>query len=293
MTRKLQSTLEASGIEWPALRNHIPCMAHVIWLALGAFMSSLGVKGRTKSLEAHERDQQFGENESIEVGKSQRLQKESNARINKVSAMKPGLGKIIEKVCISWYFESPEADVLIAKNACCINYANTWSPKRVYWMSKSQSPHCSTSDYGCEDTLELYTGVARARLPFTGIHTRVASKSKIHSIPAPSPNWGWMDDCRVCHRSIEAISILDPLDVEEAYSHMASRYHSIQWHVWSHGWRDAILGQEEDSMEGRLVLRGEVSSTDAFQILRRSDSNDGHASSFRTHPWFLPQVAIV
>jgi len=44
MTRELQSTLEASGIEWPALRNHIPCMAHVIQLALGAFMSSLGVK---------------------------------------------------------------------------------------------------------------------------------------------------------------------------------------------------------------------------------------------------------
>jgi len=30
MTGELQSTLEASGIEWPALSNHIPCMAHVI-----------------------------------------------------------------------------------------------------------------------------------------------------------------------------------------------------------------------------------------------------------------------
>jgi hypothetical protein len=71
MTRELQSTLDVSGIEWPALRNHIPCMAHVIQLGLGAFMSSLGVKGRTKSWEAHERDQQFGENESIDIGKSQ------------------------------------------------------------------------------------------------------------------------------------------------------------------------------------------------------------------------------
>jgi len=62
MTCKLQSTLEASAIHWPASRKHIPCMAHVIQLALGAFMSSLGVKGRTKSWEAHERDQQFGEN---------------------------------------------------------------------------------------------------------------------------------------------------------------------------------------------------------------------------------------
>jgi len=76
-------------------------MAHAIQLALGALMSSLGVKGRTKSWEAHERNQQFGENESIDIGKSQRLQKEGNVSINKVSAMKPGLAKIIEKVRIS------------------------------------------------------------------------------------------------------------------------------------------------------------------------------------------------
>jgi len=174
MTRELQSTLEASGIEWPALRNHILCMAHVIQLALGAFMSSLGVKGHTKSWEAHERDQQFGENESIYIGKSQRFRKEGNARINNVSAMRPGLAKIIEKVRISWYFESPQADLHKAENACCINYANTWSLKRVYWLSKSQSPHCSTSDYGCEDPLALYSAVARARLPLMGIHQRVA-----------------------------------------------------------------------------------------------------------------------
>jgi len=101
MTPELQSTLEASRIEWPALRNHIPCMAHIMQLALGAFMSSLGVKGCTKSWEAHEHDQQCGENESIDIGNSQRLRKEGNARINKVSAMKSGLAKIIEKVRIS------------------------------------------------------------------------------------------------------------------------------------------------------------------------------------------------
>jgi hypothetical protein len=101
MTHKLQSTLEISGIEWAALRNHILCIAHVIQLALGAVMSSLGEKGHTKSLEAHERDQQCGENESIDIGKNQRLRKEGNARINKVSAMRPGLAKIIEKVHIS------------------------------------------------------------------------------------------------------------------------------------------------------------------------------------------------
>jgi len=34
----------------------------------------------------------------MDIGKSQRLRKEGNARINKVSAMKPGIAKIIEKV---------------------------------------------------------------------------------------------------------------------------------------------------------------------------------------------------
>jgi len=103
MTRELQSSLQASGIELAALTNHIPCMAHVIQLTLDAFMSSLGVKGHTKLWEAHERDQQFGENESTDIGKSQRLRTEGNARINMMSAMKPGLAMIIKKVRISRY----------------------------------------------------------------------------------------------------------------------------------------------------------------------------------------------
>jgi hypothetical protein len=97
MTRELQLTLATSGIEWSALRNHIPCMAHVIQLSLGAFMSSLGVKGRTKAWEAHERDEQFGENESGTTT-TQKLRKLGNARVAKVADMKPGLAKIIEKV---------------------------------------------------------------------------------------------------------------------------------------------------------------------------------------------------
>jgi hypothetical protein len=287
MTCELQSTLGASEIEWPALRNHIPCMAHVIQLALCAFMHSLGVKGRTKSWKAHERDQQFGENESIDIGKSQRLRKEGIARINKVLAMRSGLAKIIEKVRISWYFESPEADVHIAENACCINYGHTWSPKLVNWLSNSQSLHCSTSDKGCEDTLELYSGVARACLP------RMASESKIRWILATIHNSGWMDDCQQCHGSIVAISILHPLDIEEAYSHIASCYHSVPGHVPSHGWRDVSFGQDQDSMEGRLVLRYEVRSTEALQELHRSDSNDGHATDFRTKTRFIKDVAII
>jgi len=174
MTRELKSTHEASGIEWPALRNHIPCMARVIQLALGTFMSSLGVKGCTKCWEAHEPDQQFGENESVDIGKLQRLRKEGNAGINKVSAMKPGLVKIIEKVCISRYFESAETDLHIAENACCVDYANTRWSKRVQWLSKGQSPNRRTSDDGCEDLLELDLGFDQAHVPITWIPTRVA-----------------------------------------------------------------------------------------------------------------------
>jgi hypothetical protein len=142
-------------------------MAHVIQLALGALMCSLGVKGRNKSWEAHKRDQQLGENENLHVGNSQRLRKEGNARINKVSAMRTGLAKIIEKVCISTYFECAETDLQIAENAGCIDYTDTWSAKQVNRLPKSQSPDRSTTYYGCEDTLELNTRVARARLPIT------------------------------------------------------------------------------------------------------------------------------
>jgi len=53
-------------------------------------MRSLEVQGRTKSCEALERNQQFGENESTGFGKIQRLQKEGDARINKLLAMKAG-----------------------------------------------------------------------------------------------------------------------------------------------------------------------------------------------------------
>jgi len=195
MTCELQSTLDTSGIEWPALRNHILCMAHVIQLALGAFMSSLRVKGRTKSWEAHERNQQFGENEHIDIGKSQRLGKEGNARINKVSARRPALAKIIEIVRVSTYFGSPETDLHIAENACCTDYAATWLSRWVDWPSKRHSPHRSTTYYGCDDMLELDTGVASASLPSMGIYPRVALKSKIQRLPANFHNIGWMDHC--------------------------------------------------------------------------------------------------
>jgi hypothetical protein len=64
ITTDMQSTLEASGIQLPALRNHIPCMVHSIQLALSPFMGSLGVKGHTKSSYAQERREESDQNKA-------------------------------------------------------------------------------------------------------------------------------------------------------------------------------------------------------------------------------------
>jgi len=93
--------------------------------------------------------------------------------------------------------------------------------------------------------LELNTAVARALLPSMGIDTGLAPNSKIHWLPATFHNSRWMDHCEVCHGSIEAISILNPVDVEEAYSHIASHCHSVQSHVRSYGRHDASLAQKK------------------------------------------------
>jgi len=223
MTHKLRWMLQVSGIECLPCRNLIPCMAHVIQLAVGAFMSSLGVKGRSKSWEAHERDQQFGENESIDIGKSQRLRKEGNARFNMVCAMRPGLAKIIEKVRISRYFENHENDSHIAANACCNDHTDTWSWKRVHWRSKSKCANHSTTCHVCEDTVEFDIAVAWASLLSSRLHLWEAQESKLQSSPASLHNTGWKDHHSVCHARSEAIPVLDPVDVETAYSFTASR----------------------------------------------------------------------
>ena len=130
-------------------------MAHVIRLAVGAFISSCSVKCRTKSWEAHKRDQPYEDVVSIDIGKSQRIRKEGNSSIDKVSAMGPGLAKIIDKVGISRNFESPATDLYIAANDCCIDYADTGSSERLHRLPKIQITHHSTTYSGCENMLEF------------------------------------------------------------------------------------------------------------------------------------------
>jgi hypothetical protein len=107
-------------------------MARVFQLAVGTYTSSLGLEERTTSWEAPERNLQFGETELTDIGKSQGLQKDGDGRINKPSAMRPGLAKIIEKVSISSHCERPETDSHIAANACCIDNTAFWSLKPVH-----------------------------------------------------------------------------------------------------------------------------------------------------------------
>jgi len=159
MTWELQSNLAASGIMWPAIRIHIPRMVHVIHHALGMNVSGLGITGRTKSWEAHDHYQQFGENESTDIGNSQRLRKGGNPIINRVLPMRLGLAKITEKVCISRHFACSETEVHIAENACCVDYIDTWLSKQVHWMPRSQNMNCVTTYYVCENTVEFDTGV--------------------------------------------------------------------------------------------------------------------------------------
>ena len=46
LTEALNNAWSLLSVEWCPLENHIPCMAHVVQLILGAFMSSVKMKSR-------------------------------------------------------------------------------------------------------------------------------------------------------------------------------------------------------------------------------------------------------
>jgi len=150
--------------------------------------------------------------------------------------MRPGLATILEKLRSSWNFDSPETDLSIAANACCIDYADTRLLKRIHWLSKSQCTNCSTTYYGCENTVGFDTAVHWASLSIPGIHLQVAEGSTISWFWATVDNTSWMEHRQVRHPRLKAIAILNPVDVKEAYGYSASWYHCLQWFVRLHGW---------------------------------------------------------
>jgi len=267
-------------------------MAHVIQLAIGEFMSSLGVKERTKSWKAHERDQQFGDIESTDIGKSQRLRNEGNARITRVLAMKPGLAKIIEKGSIWNISESTKTDLCIAANACGIDYTETWSSKLVHWLSKSYSSNYHTTYYECENTVEFNRRVAWASPPITRIHPGVAQRPKIQWKPATRYNIRWMHHVQARDICLKAIPILDSVDITMAYSYFATSNRGIQWQVRSHGLRFMSFGDHDDTMDRRHIYLREVCVTEAVHIFIRSHTNDWAICHFSTHPQSFKEAVI-
>jgi hypothetical protein len=96
-----------------------------------------------------------------------------------VLAMRPGLAKIIEKVHISWNFQSFETTMHVTANPCHIDATGTESSKWVHSVSKSQCTNRSTTYYGYKTPVQFEIGVTIATLPITRIHTRVPQESKI------------------------------------------------------------------------------------------------------------------
>lgn len=82
----LQAALKIVGVKWSAFNNHMPCMAHVIQLSLGAFMKELKITGRAKFYA----EQAFRQEET-EQGKKSKIQK--------FLELPKGFAKIVEKVC--------------------------------------------------------------------------------------------------------------------------------------------------------------------------------------------------
>jgi hypothetical protein len=76
LTKSLMDALDQLSIDWNCQQNHIPCMAHVVQLILGAFMEELKIKSKGDKIPS--------------------MFKESY--VEKVNSMEPGFYKTVEKV---------------------------------------------------------------------------------------------------------------------------------------------------------------------------------------------------
>jgi len=177
MTGERQSTLEATGIEWPASRHHIPWVAHVIRLALGTFMNNPKVKGCTMTWEAREHNHQIWRQWMLRHWKesktSERAQYWNEQAVGNETWFRKDNSETtyFKKFWMSWYWPSYSGE--------CMLYWLRWHQVGVHWLSKIQSTHCGTTYSGFEHTVELDTGVAWVSLPIMRIHPQVAQECKI------------------------------------------------------------------------------------------------------------------
>jgi len=227
MAHEPQLTLGAFGIHSPWFWNLIPSMEHVIQPAQGAFMTSLGVKRCTKSWEAWAQSPIWREWKCRHWEESKTLKRGQCKNQSGVGHETRFSKDNWESMYFKIFWKSWN-DLDIAESACSIDYADTWLTKRVHWLSKTNSLHRSTTNFVCEDIMELDTGVAWASLPISEIQPQVTAKSKLQWLLATLHNTGWMNHCQVHHGSFESFPILNPVDVNEAYGDIASRCHSAQ-----------------------------------------------------------------
>ena len=91
----LNSKWSSQSIEWSQLENHIPCMAHIIQLILGAFMSSIEVKSKDDHMPSGFK--------ADYLEKVIRLDNSFHKTVEKVIHLKPYMPIRIPQICRNTY----------------------------------------------------------------------------------------------------------------------------------------------------------------------------------------------
>jgi hypothetical protein len=102
-----------------------------------------------------------------------------------------------------------------------------------------------------------------------------------------------MDHYQVLDGRFQAIPIVVPVNGQETYRYIGSRYHILQGQVQSPGWRYASIGEEEDTMDWRLGLHSQVCMIQAVQIMCWTDTLDRYVTDLWSYPQSYPEVVIV
>ena len=140
MSAGIERAMAIMGHQWSSANNHMPCMAHVIQLALGAFMSKLQIAGRESYYQEEQRDQ-LVEVEGLGPGGRGKM-----SRIERFKLMPKGFKKTIEKVSIAGYCAKSPLTVQFTRRSsltsCFSNVAwQLWSMGRprdetLFWSSR-------------------------------------------------------------------------------------------------------------------------------------------------------------